>query len=242
MIYYNRDRQVFQSSLFDGRFCAGFGTKQNGNAKNLNQTWHYFDEQQGDFRHIVFLKQVHSDRSCYVSRVTEPLTVILDTDAAVTKLNKTVFVVKTADCLPLIYADAANGIIGISHNGWRGTAKKISHRVIDLFIRHGSRPDQITVVIGPGINQCCYEIGDELYQHFHHHYGKYAGQIFRRDQGKTYLNLLRLNYLLLLEKQILPQRIDYFPFCTSCDARRFYSFRRGNRRSFGEMFSYVSRP
>ncbi len=241
MIYYNPTASVFQSSMTDASITTGFGTKQSGNAKNISQVLSYFHREKFSYRSIVLLKQIHSINTHYLNQVIEPVSFIDNTDALVTKLSSTILLVKSADCLPLIYFDKKAGLIGISHNGWRGTVKKITHNVINLFIQKGAQPEQIKVLIGPGINQCCYEIGEDHYYSFKEEYNGYSDKIFKYRQGKIYLNLLRLNYLLLLEKQIRPKNIDYFPFCTSCNEAQFYSFRRGNRQSHGEMFSFILR-
>ena len=71
---------------------------------------------------------------------------------------------------------------------------------------------------------------------------KYSDKIFKVIKGKRHLNLLLLNYLLLVDNGVKKENIDYFPFCTYCDNSRFFSFRHGkinHRVDLEEMFSFI---
>ena len=67
----------------------------------------------------------------------------------------------------------------------------------------------------------------------------YADKIFHRHQGKLHLNLALLNYLQTKELGVPEKNIDHFPFCTRCDKKRFFSFRRDKKQDYGEMFSFI---
>ena len=50
---------------------------------------------------------------------------------------------------------------------------------------------------------------------------------------------MKLNFLLLKDVGIKSENIDFFPFCTSCDKDRFFSYRRDKEKEYGEMVSFI---
>ncbi|TMV38120.1 polyphenol oxidase, partial [Thioclava sp. BHET1] len=72
----------------------------------------------------------------------------------------------TADCQPVLFADAAAGVIGAAHAGWRGALGGVLERVIDKMVGLGAARDRITAVIGPTISQSAYEVGPEFLDTF----------------------------------------------------------------------------
>jgi len=241
MLYYNDLLQIFFSDTLAPGVVCGFASKAAGNGTNIDQTLNFFNKQKINFTHAVFLNQIHSANVQVIHEPLERISVFSETDGAITNLLNTVLIVRTADCLPIAYADPESGFVGISHNGWRGTIKRISLKIIDLLKNRGVQIKNLKVIIGPGINQCCYEISEDRYYAFLEEFNGYAKKIFYLYKRKIHLNLLKLNYLLLLEAGLIPSQIDYFPFCTACDEERFFSFRRQSPASKGEMFNYIFR-
>jgi YfiH family protein len=75
--------------------------------------------------------------------------------------------VRAADCVPLLLADSRTGAVAAVHAGWRGTAAGVATAALEALTREfGSRPDTVTVAIGPSIGACCYEVGSELVDAF----------------------------------------------------------------------------
>ena len=69
-----------------------------------------------------------------------------------------------ADCTPLIFYDEKQNIGAICHAGWRGTAQKIAVITAEKLIKeYGSKPQDISVLIGPAICGECYEVGEDVY-------------------------------------------------------------------------------
>jgi YfiH family protein len=147
----------------------------------------------------------------------------------------------TADCCPIIFAEKKEGIIGISHHGWRGSVKKFAVKIIDRMIDEGARKENINIAIGPAIGECCYDVDNDRYYEFREEFDGFTNKIFHHRGGRWHLNLAMLNYLLLLEVGIKKENIDFFPFCTKCDKDRFFSFRRDRKTIHSEMFSFITR-
>ncbi len=87
-------------------------------------------------------------------------------DAMVTRLPNIALGILTADCVPVLFADAENGVIGAAHSGWKGAVGNISARVIDKMTELGARKSNIKVAIGPAIAQKSYEVGPEFPEPF----------------------------------------------------------------------------
>jgi len=244
MITYDSNLKVFSSSLInDSRVFAGFGTKGLGDARHLENISNFFQLNNIAYKKIVTPEQIHSTNiHLFTSQDSEKINKIEETDGLITKDSGVVLTVITGDCCPLIFADKKSEIIGIAHLGWRGTMKRMTQKMVDQMISAGSSIDFINVSLGPSIGECCYDVDDERYYEFVEEFDGYSEKIFHRRHGKLHLNLTLLNYLLLLEKGIKKENIDYFPFCTKCDKDRFFSFRRDKKQDYGEMLSFIMKP
>lgn len=109
----------------------------------------------------------------------------------------------------------------------------------DIFLVDvGNGAERVVVVISPCINECCYNIWGERVEEFRSVFGKDADSILIERDKKIYLNLIKANYIQLGHAGIKEKNIDYFPFCTSCDKNRFYSFRRDGD-IIGEVMGYI---
>jgi YfiH family protein len=85
-------------------------------------------------------------------------------DGLVTTARGLALSVLTADCAPVLLADAEAGVIGAAHAGWRGALSGILEAVAALMRSAGAR--RIVAAIGPCISQQSYEIGPEFEERF----------------------------------------------------------------------------
>ena len=85
-------------------------------------------------------------------------------DAMVTDRPGVALGIITADCGPVLLADAARGVIGAAHAGWRGAVAGMLEAVVAAMEALGARRDAIAAVVGPCIGQASYEVGPELRQ------------------------------------------------------------------------------
>lgn len=241
MIIYDSALKIFYSSLInDKNFFSGFGTSYLGDGRRIENIFRFLKETNLLYKKIVVPKQIHSINIEIIHSLTKDnFEKIDDIDGLITKEKGIILTVFTADCCPIIFTDKNQGIIGISHQGWRGSVKRMVQKMIDKIIELGGKKDEIKVAIGPSIGQCCYNIEDDRYYQFLEEFDGYSEKIFYRQGGYWHLNISLLNYLLLLEKGIKKENIDYFPFCTKCDKKRFFSFRREKRDLRGEMFNFI---
>jgi YfiH family protein len=70
--------------------------------------------------------------------------------------------VVTADCAPVLLADAEAGVIGATHAGWRGAVAGVIEATIAAMAELGAVPARITAAVGPCIRQASYEVASDL--------------------------------------------------------------------------------
>jgi len=112
---------------------------------------------------LVSVHQVHSPD---VVTVTAPFADRPRADAMVTATPGLALAVLTADCQPVLFADAKAGVIGAAHAGWKGARDGVMEATLDAMEALGARRGQITAVIGPCISQTAYEVGQEFFESF----------------------------------------------------------------------------
>lgn len=112
-----------------------------------------------DRRMLVGLTQVHGAE---VVRVTKPWEAGAGprADAMVTDRPGIALGIITADCAPVLLADAEAGVVGAVHAGWRGAAAGVLEATAAAMSALGAV--RIRAVIGPCIHQASYEVGRDL--------------------------------------------------------------------------------
>ena len=110
---------------------------------------------------LLGLTQVHGT---HVVTVTEPWAPRQGekADAMVTDRPGLGLGIVTADCAPVLFADAGAGIVGATHAGWRGAVAGVLEATISAMTALGSSTERITAAVGPCIAQTSYEVGPDL--------------------------------------------------------------------------------
>ena len=211
MILLDAKRHIFHSSLLDKTgIDAGFGTKKFSSLKLKNP---------------ATVNQVHS--TC-IENVNNGFKSWSTADGLVTRLRQITLIVRTADCVPIIYVARNCSLIGISHQGWRGTLEEMPQKMVNQFYDQGILPKDIIAAIGPSIGACCYDVHEDRAKCFLQEFDK---KVVVNRGGKFYLDLKRANFDLLVKSGIPELQIDFFPFCTQCNERFFWSFRRSKTKN-----------
>ncbi|GGC29505.1 laccase domain protein [Siccirubricoccus deserti] len=83
-------------------------------------------------------------------------------DALVTRRAGIALGIVTADCAPVLFADAEAGVIGAAHAGWRGAVAGVLEATVAAMAALGAAPGRIHAAIGPCIGQASYEVGPDL--------------------------------------------------------------------------------
>ncbi len=83
-------------------------------------------------------------------------------DGLVTRRPRLALGVLTADCAPVLMADARGRAIGATHAGWRGALDGVLEATIEAMVALGAEREAIVVGVGPTIGQRSYEVGLEF--------------------------------------------------------------------------------
>ncbi len=87
-------------------------------------------------------------------------------DALATDQPSIALGVLTADCAPVLFADAEAHVVASAHAGWQGALSGIVGATVEAMERIGARRDRIVAVIGPCIGPRSYEVGLEFFEKF----------------------------------------------------------------------------
>lgn len=79
-------------------------------------------------------------------------------DAAVTDVAGHAVAVVVADCVPVLLADAAAGVVAAAHAGRPGLLAGVLEATVAAMVARGARPGAVRAVLGPAAGPCCYEV------------------------------------------------------------------------------------
>lgn len=232
-------------------FLGRRGGKSEGNYASLNLSFRVGDDPQivkdnlcdvkravgvHDLR-VVTMKQVHGDRIVEVK--DKHLKEVGPADGMVTQERELFLGVVTADCVPILYIAPERKIAAAVHAGWRGTLAGIGGKMVrHICDRYGVDPAALQVALGPSIGPCCYEIGADVSAPLIEKWDAMAADALRSRDGKTFLNLRKLNRSQLEEAGVSSKQIHEIGPCTSCAPDEFFSYRR-QRGKTGHQMSFI---
>jgi YfiH family protein len=165
-------------------------------------------------------------------------------DAVVTRVPGIAIGVSTADCGPLLFADAKAGVIGAAHAGWKGAFSGVAEATIAAMEGLGAHRGDIVVAIGPMIRQRNYEVGADFVDRFVAQDTAHAAFFVPSDRASHALFDLP-GYLTLRLSRAGIGQIDDLGHCTYADPARFYSYRRSTHRGepdYGRHISAITIP
>ncbi|ABA77721.1 peptidoglycan editing factor PgeF [Rhodobacter sphaeroides] len=186
---------------------------------------------------LVTVNQVHSPD---VLTVTEPLAERPRADALVTAVPGLAIAVLTADCQPVLMADAEAGVVAAAHAGWRGTKAGVLEATLAAMEDLGADRARVVAVIGPTISQAAYEVGPEFVEEFLDEDPE-AARFFAQGSGDRALFDLPAFGLARLRAAGVGQA-EWTRHCTYRDPERFFSYRRtthAGEADYGRLISAI---
>jgi YfiH family protein len=149
-------------------------------------------------------------------------------DAVVTRTPGLAIGVSTADCGPLLFADAEAAVVGAAHAGWRGAFTGVIEATIAAMEKLGGDRSRITVALGPTIRQPNYEVGPEFVERF------LAADV---DNARFFTASDRTSHAMFDLTGYIADRVqragilnfEDLGLCTCAEPDRFYSYRRTTR-------------
>jgi len=137
--------------------------------------------------------------------------------------------IATADCAPVLFADAKAGVVGACHAGWKGAFIGIVEATVAAMERAGARRGDIRGVLGPCIHQASYEVGSEFRDRFIEESGD-LGRFFVPSDRDGHYQFDLPGFVLFRLEQAAIGAVDHVSADTYADPARFYSYRRATHR------------
>lgn len=147
----------------------------------------------------------------------------------------------SADCAPILLADAEAGVVGAAHAGWKGALGGVVLSAVNAMTRLGADTDRITAVVGPCIGPESYEVGLDFHARFEAEV-PLSGRFFRpaRQTDKRLFDLPAFVLHQLAEAGVT--RTNWIGADTMADEDRFFSNRRAvlqGRSDYGRLLSAI---
>ncbi len=204
------------------RVVAGFSTRQGGDEPEALAADAGFSPEA-----LYMVTQVHGTRVVEIAgdeAVDEVQTI--EADALVTAASGVALAIRTADCVPLLLASADGRVVSAAHAGWRGLVDGVVAAAVESVCRLSGTPAAtMRAAVGPAIDDCCFEVGDEV-----------AAKIIKAigdpsiaslgPRGRPHVDLRRATVLALAATGIGSSSIELVGACTRCAASMFHSYRR----------------
>jgi polyphenol oxidase len=209
---------------------------------------------------LITARQIHSD---IINVVRSPEPGPLVGDGLVTNIPEITLGILVADCFPVLVIDLKNKAIGAFHCGWRPTVKRMVEKGLGIMrYEYGTRAGDVHAAIGPGIQSCCYAVGEELKEQFESQFA-YGAELFHTVQEsdpvrerypllfmnarapghgdlciQLHLDLQEANRRQLLALGVPAKNISALGSCTACDTRKFFSH-RAEKGNTGRMLAVI---
>jgi YfiH family protein len=179
--------------------------------------------------HLWRLRQVHG-----ITAHTESVAACAGTwpegDLLATSLQDVALAVRTADCVPILYADPQTGAVAAAHAGWRGTVAGAAARMVEVLAgKFGTRPEDLIVAIGPCVGPEAYEVGQAVVDAFATAWPEESARgtwyVARPMPGKYLLDLWTITRDQLAAARVSPANIHLAGLCTVTHASTLHSYR-----------------
>ena len=180
--------------------------------------------------------QVHSAEAVIADAPRDPKSELLQADAIFTDKPEVTLYMRFADCVPILFYDSKQGVVGLAHAGWLGTVRGMTTAAVKKMREHyGSKPENISAAIGPSICVDHYEVGADVIAKVQESFNSDSERLIEKRNGKTYLDLWSANFIQLQKSGV--ERIEVAGLCTACHLDDWFSHRaeKGKTGRFGAL-------
>jgi YfiH family protein len=160
-------------------------------------------------------------------------------DAVVAMAPGVVCTVLTADCAPILLADASAGVVAAVHAGWKGALDGVVASAVSAMEAEGARPNRITAAVGPCIAPASYEVGPEFLARFSAH-DPGSERFFRPAPAEGKLLFDLPGFVLWRLEQAGVGDAEWLGRDTCAEETLFFSNRRAFKRGEGDYGRLLS--
>ena len=242
-----------ETGLVRHGFTTRSGGVSNGCCTSMNLRFHSEDTRENvlknfriaaenfgmEYDRLVLSHQVHED---IIHTVTENdigngivcENKFASADGLITDKKNIPMVTMFADCVPLFFLDKRLAVAAVVHSGWKGTVKRIGQKAVrKMKDEYGSKAEDILIGIGPSIQECHFEVGDDVAEIFISEFGKECAVKYG---DRYHVNMQKAIRMQLCEEGIV--NIDDCGICTYCNSDKLFSHRKTNGRR-GNMGAFI---
>jgi YfiH family protein len=169
---------------------------------------------------VVYMNQVHGADVEYVAMPWQGRAP--DVDALVTDRAGLGLAVLVADCVPVLLADPAAGVVAAAHAGRPGLRAGVVPATLERMMSLGADPARIVAVTGPSVCGLCYEVPEEMRADVAE---RVPASFAETRQGTPALDVPAGVWSQLREAGIDTDRSVRLPVCTQ-ESPEYFSFRR----------------
>tara|TARA_B110000116_G_scaffold75793_1_gene65792 strand:- start:374 stop:1063 length:690 start_codon:yes stop_codon:yes gene_type:complete len=145
--------------LLDLEDSVIFSTKKNINITSEKILYDTLLKNNIDQDYLASCMQTHSNHVAFIEKPG----IYKNTDGLIAYFDSKILLkIQSADCVPIFMIDKCERIIGLIHSGWKGTKNSIILSALKIFLKLGSKRKDIEIYIGPFIQDCCYEIKQDV--------------------------------------------------------------------------------
>jgi YfiH family protein len=176
-----------------------------------------------DARQVVTPHQVHGNHVALVSD-QDSGQALPNTDGLATDQPQVAFLLRFADCQPILLYDPEHQALALVHAGWRGLAQGIARRAVETMqAAFGSQPQALVAGLGPAIGPCCYTVGQNVAAAMGYALADWQQVMLPLGEDTWRLDLPAANAQQLAAVGV--QAIEQAHLCTACHNDEFYSHR-----------------
>ncbi len=135
----------------------------------------------------------------------------------------------TADCGPVLFADAEARVVGAAHARWRGALTGVLEATIAEMEKLGAKRERIAAAAGPMISQRNYEVGQDLIDRFIAD-DKDNARYFAKGERAGPRDVRPAGLCGGSAEARRPDAVENLGLCTYGDPAQFYSYRRSTHR------------
>ena len=149
----------------------------------------------------------------------------------------------TADCAPVLFADAEAGVVGAAHSGWRGAVVGVNEATVAAMEKLGARRERIAAAVGPAIAARNYEVDQSFKALLVSYHAENERFFAEGPAGKPHFDLEA--YIRFRLAAVGVRKVEGLGLDTYADSDRFYSYRRATHRGepdYGRQVSLIGLP
>ena len=193
---------------------------------------------------MLYLSQVHGREARFYGSPEERSHLItLEGDSIGGTEPNSAYGVRSADCVPILLADAESGAVMAIHAGWRGVVVGVVEAGVACLRQSlgGGAGHQLLAAIGPHISLEAFEVSEDVAAELEAVCPVPGAARRSTDGEKPHVNLRFIVTQKLLALGLTEASIDQIGGCTVLEPQHYFSFRRDGKRSGRHLSAIVPR-